>query len=212
MAHCEDFYWTTQSTVSNITSIDLIFQLSPGFFSNPETPNQATTIALPMLPSASRRSGEYTSSEAFEHLDELVRHYRTVLRLADQYALDYTDYFYHFWLRLRLRSEEAEIEFAGFDTWGQIKCVFSWLEKAESSALSRKAIDRWNLRMARIGDHFHFIESGVNRSSRQTNLAFPRIELLSHILSLRERSQAIIDHLIREIGDDYWSDYRRDLT
>lgn len=145
-------------------------------------------------------------------MDELVRHYRTVLNLADHYELDYTDYFYHFWLRLRLRSEDAEIEFAGFDSWGQMQSVFAWLEQAEDNALKHEAIDRWKLRMARIGHLFHFQEAGVDRSSRQTILAFPRIELLSHILPLRERSEAIIEHLISEIGDDYWSDYRLDLT
>lgn len=165
-----------------------------------------------MLPAVKRSSGEYTSIESLNHIDDLIHHYRTVLDLAKRYDLLYTDYFYHFWLRLRLRSEDLEIEFAGYDSWRQMRAVFDWLEHASDGAVRRDTFDRWELLVARRADRFHFRETGVDRSQRQTNVAFPKSELLAGIALLQERVEAIISRLVAEIGDDYWTDFRRDLT
>ncbi|MEO0608463.1 MAG: hypothetical protein AAFY82_09545 [Pseudomonadota bacterium] len=165
-----------------------------------------------MLPRVNRSSGEYTSVESFNHLDDLIHHYRTVLELAKRYDLFYTDYFYHFWLRLRLRSEDSEIEFAAYDSWRQMRAVFDWLDHAADGATRRDASGRWELLIARLGDRIHFRETGVDRSLRRTNVAFPKATLLAGIAPLQERVEIIISRVVAEIGDDYWTDFRRDLA
>lgn len=204
--------WTAKSAPSQLTYIEVIFQLSPSFFSDPENISEDTSIPLPMLPSAARRNGEYTSAEALEHIDELILHYRTVLALADRYRLAYVTYLYHFWLRLRLRSEDAEIEFAGYDSWLQMRTLFTWLAQAENRSNLHELGDGWEFLVARIDDRFHFRETGVDRSLRATNLAFPRQEILRRLAPVLVRVDDIISHLTDEFGEDYWTDFRRDLA
>lgn len=208
----QNLAWTADSTASNLTYIEVIFQLSPSFFPDPDNMSAASSIALPMLPRADRKSGEYTSVEALDHIDDLITHYKTLLDLADHHQLGYTNYFYHFWLRLRLRSEEAEIEFAGYDTWLQMRTLFAWLEQTTDSSGMEDINDGWEILVARVGDQFHFKETGIDRSLRATNLAFPHDDLLSRLGPLSGRVDQIIARLVDAIGEDYWTDFRRDLA
>ncbi len=204
--------WTANSTASNLTYIEVIFQLSPKFFTKPGNRKQTRAFPLPMLPSTDRRSGEYTSVEALEHVDELTSHYRSVLCLAAEHKLAYKDYFYHFWLRLRLRSEEAEIEFEGYDSWLQMRTLFTWLEQTANQSSVQETADGWQLLIACLDERFHFRESGVDPDSRTTSLSFPRSDLLARLPPLRGRVDQIISRLVDEIGEDYWTDFRRDLA
>ncbi|MEM1088098.1 MAG: hypothetical protein AAGH90_10235 [Pseudomonadota bacterium] len=208
----QNLSWTANSTASNLTYIEVIFQLSPSFFPDPDNLTAANSIALPMLPSADRKSGEYTSVEALDNVEDLITHYKTLLDLTDRHRLTYSNYFYHFWLRLRLRSEDAEVDFAGYDTWRQMRTLFAWLEQAEDRLAMQEISDGWELPIARMGDRLHFKESGVDQSLRTTNIAFSRDELLSRLTPLRTRVDQVISRLVDEIGEDYWTDFRRDLA
>ncbi len=204
--------WTSQSIASKLTYIEVIFQLSPRFFPDARNLIADNSVVLPMLPSARRKSGEYTSAEALSQIDELITHYRSVLELISRHQPRYMNYFHHFWLRLRLRSESAEIEFAGYDTWAQMRALFSWLERAETGSSLQETINRWEILIARLEETFHFKETGVGLSTREINLAFPRGEILARLGPVRARVDQIITHLVDEFGQDYWTEYRQDLT
>lgn len=207
----KDRSWTERSIPAASAGAEIFFVARPKFQTNPNSLDDASSVALPAVSLGDGEPGDLPSITVMNHESELVRHYRMVLDHVRRHGHSYNEFSHYFWLRLRLGWGDGAITFPWYDTFHPMQRVFGWLETAADDDLWSDIEQGWELIAIRRGPLFHFREGGFDQGEEYANVALPRDQLLRSISSLRVRMRTIIMRLTAEIGEDYWTQYRYDL-
>lgn len=135
---------------------------------------------------------------------ELVRHYRNVLRLAEEHARPPARS--HFWLRpFILSAGEPEVPFDWHDTREDAEALLSDLEKPVEGELFHDLDQGWEVEVFASGDRLFIRYANFDTQEELACFCCDRAALVRQVAPLRVRLDAILAELRMALGADYWS-------
>ena len=207
----EDRSWIESSVCAQNAEIVVSFCVAGEFYRD-LSKREAAPLRLPKV---GQRWGEtrlISVGDALADPEPLIAYYKTVLALAAEYSQSYDDISHHFWMLLRIVSEAGEIGFPWHDHLEEIDGVLGWLIASTEGDDWHDLEQGWEMIATRVGAKLHFRQGLFDQGGELANLAFSRDELSVSA----KQTQAIISQLmpilVDELGDDYWTRYRQDLS
>jgi hypothetical protein len=157
--------------------------------------------ALELLP----RHVSYVLTSVLEpSVDELVRHYQDVLRLAEKHGREPSRS--HFWLQPFIFSPGGlDIPFEWHDTADDAERVFSSLQAPDEGLLFHDLDEGWEVEVFASGDRLFIRHSDFTTETELACVWCDRAALVSQVEPLRTRLNAILAKLRAALGADYWS-------
>jgi hypothetical protein len=202
----EDRVWLERSSYVPDGEVEVLFLLSKTFYGGDLKQYRPDAENVTPLPGFSDEAAahEVPTAKALGREQDVLHHYRSLLRLAEANGRSFKDIQPHFWQRLVIGGSEGVVRFSWYDTWEEMKGVIDWLATANSGDDWYDVDQGWELHIVRQGARFHFRE-GSGEGEEFCNLAVGVEAIQSSIAQLKLRFYRIIEVLSEELGADLWT-------
>ncbi|MEM7060442.1 MAG: hypothetical protein AAF557_22915 [Pseudomonadota bacterium] len=207
----QDRSWLAQSLDASNAKVEIGFFVSGEFYRDPNN-TEEKPLPLPTIGSLQGDARYLFANDAIAETQQLIEYYKQILTLATKYSQTYDEINHYFSLRLQIVSQAGEIGFPWYDHREEIDGVLDWLISSQDGDQWHDLEQGWEVIVVRRGTKLHFREGAFDQGGEQENLAFSGEELSSSIAQTRSIMSELIPKLVREIGEDYWTRFRYDLS
>jgi hypothetical protein len=147
-----------------------------------------------------------TTHNIFEHLEELIKHYESVMKLNLKYEkeLRYSSYF---WIRPIIKNlNEGNIlaSFPWYDTLEEIRYLCNHLKDIEEGEIFYDRDQSWEIIIENYEGKLFIKESDPDYNETFCCISIDRQEMLMQIKILLEKTELIIKRLTEYFGINYW--------
>jgi hypothetical protein len=203
--------WVHAATPISTPTLDVGFIVSDDFYYGPENDFDQETwerlrvpVYQPALP-LHHRHVDWVLTPALESsTDELVRHYRDLLRLAAEHGTTVSRS--HFWLRPFLYSPDGlDVSFSWLDTQDDAELFLSALEREDEGEIYDGMDEGWDLRIVALGGRLFIRDADPDTDQVHACVSCGRAALVARVAPVRARMRKILAELRAELGADYWS-------
>jgi hypothetical protein len=207
--------WLDRAEPVTDPDVEVVFATLPGFYvgdaNNPDQiRNPRYQVPLPNPVTGEGNAAALTTRAVATHVEALAAHYREVITLAWVNGKAFSQFGYHFWMRLGIGWKGESLSFPWYDTWEEMDHLLGWLEAAEDGDDWLDIDQGWQLAVVRREERFFFRE-GDDSDEERLVVSIDRRPLLGAVQSLRDRIVPIISELTSLLGTDYWTSRRSDV-
>jgi len=202
--------WLSRAKPVDAAIVEIAFVVSQSFYFGPEkeaSMKQLQSLREPLYQPAVARHHTYVlTSVLADSPDELLKHYRDVIRLKDKHGKRWTRQPTYFWMRPLIFSPDLfEIGFPWYDTWEEAKPLLAALEAPGEGELFSDVDQGWEVTIVASASRL-FIRQGDSDSGEEHEcVSCDRSDLARQIPPLRTRCERILANLRHDLGHDYWS-------
>ena len=200
--------------IENAT-VEVGFVLFPDFYYGPDRHQalverkEVERLKLPTFPRASERL--VTTSEAEEHVEQLIQYYSDVIRLSRKYSKSFNQIRQYFWLRLSIANGSGSfcVSFPWYDTLSEMESVLRCL--ASPPAEGEIFWDRdqgWELELDAFNGMLYVREWDPDCEEVYVSARLPLLSLSSSSKEALERAQKIIAKLSEALTEDAWTSHK----
>ncbi len=202
--------WTARAKPIFDPVVEVGFCISDGFYHGPENgfpPEDWQRLQEPLYrPALPLHGNVVLSSDAAVNPEELIRHYRDVLRLRERYGFAARRVEAHFWLYPVLFSPgRFDIPFAWHDVWKDTSLFLDALERGGEGLVFHDYEEHWQIEILAFGDHLFIRHTDPDDAAEFACVSCRRDRLVAQVAPLRRRCLALIGDMTAALGRDFWN-------
>lgn len=147
-----------------------------------------------------------TTNNIFEHLEELIKYYESVMRLNHKYEKELRNWSY-FWIRpiiKNLHDDKILASFPWYDTLGEIRYLCNHLTNNEEGEIFYDRDQNWEVIVENYEGKLFIKESDPDYNETFCCISVDRQEMLTQMKTLLEKTELIIKQLAEHYGVNYW--------